>query len=670
MKSYAFKFGIIVGTIGIIGCDPNKTEINFSGSKSSANTSSALQKSSGSGATALGVRSAGDVVGESTETGVAKSTETAAVESKDKVVAKSAENGGLDSAIIDEVKKLYPEEAKRLISDIADSTRDLNEAVGKMKALYDLSKKNAEGLTTYINEYKNGAKLYERMKNLSLKLPKDMQITVDVYYYKNGIDGEKDWLPGKEIVYNTDNDRFLIKGARKYDDGSDKPIMYSLGNFDIYPNNDKEDVYNFRNIKVVKEDLTTYINKYKNGAKLYERMKNLSLELPKDMTFTVDVYYYKNGKDGEMDWLTGNEFKYYKGIDRFIMKGAGKDPDNSYKPIRYNAKEFDTYPNNNGKTKYNFRNIKVVKKESSDSNVFKFKFSYRNPKTNGIETNNNFEFELTPTLLCKLKRNNIISMVDPLYIKYGSPEFYLYPNRQYTYSPSEFQELVDVHGSTLSVEISKEDMLFFKDDKHVTTINCLKTVTSEDWDRAQEYRKKIGKDPFDKLVIEHNNKLFEKLRQSMTIDELHSSMLEKKASIKAYKIPDDKDYTEKGLDKMTPYELVAIDEGDKKFKLEDEYFTYDDIKKHMKSFEYVYMVNPYLFNYVWQIQTSLDRGMYETYYNVEALYEAIENNTEVKFILSSYNQPITVKEGDFYDGEEKIGSKYDIHERWLIMALR
>ncbi len=116
-----------------------------------------------------------------------------------------------------------------------------------------ISEKNTEQLTTYINEYKDGAKLHEKMMDLSLdtNFAGKMAFNVDVYYYKNGMNGEMDWLPGKEMLYDNYESVFKIKGARKYSNGSDKPIWYSLNDFSKHPNNDKDEMYNFNNVKVV-----------------------------------------------------------------------------------------------------------------------------------------------------------------------------------------------------------------------------------------------------------------------------------------------------------------------------------------------------------------------------------------------------------------------------------
>ncbi len=138
-------------------------------------------------------------------------------------------------------------------SDSVVENRSVAKPAGFSWSSYFMPSGVATMLSDYMRAPRSGEDLYRKMVFLILDsaFSNYMTLKVDVYYYRNGIDGEMGWLSNKEIVYDRDRDIFLIKGARKNSDGSDKPIQYSSKGFSMYYNNTSNEEYNFTNVKVV-----------------------------------------------------------------------------------------------------------------------------------------------------------------------------------------------------------------------------------------------------------------------------------------------------------------------------------------------------------------------------------------------------------------------------------
>ncbi len=147
------------------------------------------------------------------------------------------------------------------------------------------------GLTKYVNKATSGKNLYYRMKALSgWYYFDDLVFSVEIYYHENGKDGPMKWFSFRPMKFDDKLDRFVVDGVKTT---GDRTIKYDAKEFDDYYNSSNE-IYSFENVQVdiaklfpiksmIKNNdtsgLTEYVNHTKNGEEIADRMM-LLLEMP------------------------------------------------------------------------------------------------------------------------------------------------------------------------------------------------------------------------------------------------------------------------------------------------------------------------------------------------------------------------------------------------------
>ncbi len=295
MKSFAYKLGIVVGTIGLVsGCGSS------SGSSVSGSGASSVKKT--------GLAPLSPVSGSVQKEGSAG-------------IGTRNHNGG------------------EILSTLKDKAAKYTEDIQKAK---------------------NGSDLRKTMEYLSKKseLSNDLIFVVDVYFYKNGKEGEMDWWTGAEMY--SKNGEFYVKGVKQNDD-----IWYSSGDFPDYYNIG-EYKYSFKNARVVLspvvmasnvdiKGLTGYLKECTPGMHLYNKMKELSKkpEFSDNMIFTVDVYHQDR-------WWSSKKMVYSSSYGMFLVYGVRKDADGSENPIKYSLQDFNDYYNEGDDREFKFKELRVT----------------------------------------------------------------------------------------------------------------------------------------------------------------------------------------------------------------------------------------------------------------------------------------------------------------------
>ncbi len=335
MKSFAYKFGIIVGTIGLVSGCGSSSGSSVSGATTES-VSGSVQKEDAAGTGYIESERDSELKNvKEFSNNIKDVTDGSALYQKMKEISESPEfsedmiftvdiyhkdkwwssrkmvySSSLDRFLVYGVRKHADGSENPIRYSLQDFKDYYNKGDDREFKFKDVSvasekyisddndesirkmfkNKDLDGLTKYVKNVTSGKNLYYRMKALSgWYYFHDLVFTVDIYYHENGKDGPMKWFYSEPMKFDDKLDRFVVDGVKTT---GDRTIKYDAKEFDDYYNSGNE-IYSFENVQVdiaklfpIKSmienndtsGLTEYVNGGVNGKEIFERMKHLLLD--------------------------------------------------------------------------------------------------------------------------------------------------------------------------------------------------------------------------------------------------------------------------------------------------------------------------------------------------------------------------------------------------------